>query len=503
MKLRVFLFLLLGIAAVSLARAEAPSTALTMRVDYYHTGKAGADEVFALDRVVVEPLPWAGNPKRPLDDTGLGEYFFEVIDRATQTPLYSRGFSTWFDAWESTPAARGQYRTFQESIRFPEPKKPVIVRVRRRDRANDFKELWSFAIDPADSIVARGTSPSPGKVIEIQKKGPSSRKLDLLFLGDGYTAKERDKFVADARRLTENLFEHEPFRAHRADFNVWALATAAQDPGVSRPSAAIDRDSPLGTTYDALGVATYLATFSDRQVRAMASNAPYDALVILVNSEVYGGSGIFNNAAVVAAQSPWAPFLLAHNLGQSLAALAVENFTWDWASPGGGFFSYSEPWQKNITLEDDAAAVKWHELVTPGLTGETPWKDDDYKSFGRGFRDRERAMRAEHRPESDLDALRREEKERSTELLADTKPEAAEENAEADEEESDEEPRSTAPAEPVAPAAPIVGVFEGANHDDDIYNRSQLDCVMFSRNDVDFCAVCRHELETVILLYAK
>ena len=502
MKLKVFLFLLLGAAVLSGgARAAAPATAHTMRVDYYHTGAAGVDEVFALDRVVVEPLPWPGNPKRPLDDTGLGEYFFEVVDRASQTPLYSRGFSTWFDAWESTPAARGQYRTFQESIRFPEPRKPVIVRVRRRNQANDFKELWSFAIDPADASVARGTPTSPGRVIEIQKKGPSSRKLDLLLLGDGYTAKERDKFAADARRLTENLFEHEPFRGRRDDFNVWALSPAAQDPGVARPSAAIDRDSPLGSTYDALGVATYLGTFSDRQVRTVASNAPYDALVILVNSDGYGGSGIFNNVAVVAAKSPWAPFLLAHHLGQSLAGLAVENFTWDWASPGGGFFSYSEPWQKNITLEDDAAAVKWKDSVTPGVTGKTSWKDSDYESFGRTFRDRERAMRAEHRPESELDALRREEKERSTELLAE--PKAAEENGESDEEESEEEPRSTVPAEPAAPVAPIVGVFEGANHDDDIYNRSQLDCVMFSRDDVDFCAVCRHELEAVIALYTK
>jgi hypothetical protein len=502
MKLRTSLYLLLGLVAASGgARAAAPSTAHTMRVDYYHTGKAGADEVFALDRVVVEPLPWPGNPKRPLDDTGLGEYFFEVVDRATQTPLYSRGFSTWFDAWESTPAARGQYRTFQESIRFPEPKKPVIVRLRRRDPANDFKELWSFAIDPADDSVARGTPPSPGTPIEIQKKGPSSRKLDLLFLGDGYTAEERDKFAADARRLTENLFEHEPFRAHRDDFNVWALSPAAQDSGVARPSAAIDRDSPLGSTYDALGVATYLATFSDRQVRTVASNAPYDALVILVNSDVYGGSGIFNDVAVVAANSPWAPFLLAHNLGQSLAALAVENFTWDWASPGGGFFSYGEPWQKNITLGDDAATIKWSDLLTPGVALDTPWKKDDYESLGRKFREREQALRAEHRPESDFDALRLEEKKASTEFLAGKEDEEGDDDESAGEEEASErEPRTP---KSIEPPTPVVGAYEGANHNGNFFNRPQLDCVMFSRDDVDFCAVCRRELEAVIALYTK
>ncbi|HEX9639418.1 MAG TPA: peptidase M64 N-terminal domain-containing protein, partial [Acidobacteriota bacterium] len=48
----------------------------TMRVDYYHTGSA-AEERFSLDRVVIEPLDWPGNPARPIDDTNLGKYLFE------------------------------------------------------------------------------------------------------------------------------------------------------------------------------------------------------------------------------------------------------------------------------------------------------------------------------------------------------------------------------------------------------------------------------------------
>ena len=52
---------------------------LTMRVDYYHTGNA-AQEHFSLDRVVVEPLPWPGDPAKTIDTTRRGKYFFEVID---------------------------------------------------------------------------------------------------------------------------------------------------------------------------------------------------------------------------------------------------------------------------------------------------------------------------------------------------------------------------------------------------------------------------------------
>ena len=59
----------------------------TMRVDYYHTGNA-KEERFSLDRVVLEPLPWPGNPARPLDSTNRGKYFFEVVDAMTGAALY-------------------------------------------------------------------------------------------------------------------------------------------------------------------------------------------------------------------------------------------------------------------------------------------------------------------------------------------------------------------------------------------------------------------------------
>jgi hypothetical protein len=83
-----------GFAFCLVAPLAAPASAAeplrTMRVDYYHTGTA-ASETFAIDRVVVEPAPWPGNPSRAIDDTNLGKYFLEVIDTATNRVVYSRG----------------------------------------------------------------------------------------------------------------------------------------------------------------------------------------------------------------------------------------------------------------------------------------------------------------------------------------------------------------------------------------------------------------------------
>jgi len=124
-----FLFISLNFLMAAAVASAAPRT---MRVDYDHTGNA-TEERFALDRVVLEPLEWPGNPARPLDDTNLGKYFFEVIDRKSNRILYSRGFSSVYGEWETTPEAAERYRTFSESLRFPSPAWPVQIVVKKRD----------------------------------------------------------------------------------------------------------------------------------------------------------------------------------------------------------------------------------------------------------------------------------------------------------------------------------------------------------------------------------
>jgi hypothetical protein len=129
--------------------AAAPNT---MRVDYYHTGNA-KEERFSLDRVVLEPLPWPGNPAKPIDDTNRGKYLFEVTDAASGRVLYSRGFSSIYGEWETTGEAEKIDRTFSESLRFPAPGAPVRIVVKKRDSRNVFRDAWTVSVDPADKFV--------------------------------------------------------------------------------------------------------------------------------------------------------------------------------------------------------------------------------------------------------------------------------------------------------------------------------------------------------------
>jgi len=354
------------------------ATPRTMRVDYYHTGDVSR-EMFSVDEVVLEPLPWPGNPDRLVDNMNLGKYLFEVRDRATDSLLYSRGFASIFGEWETTDEAKLMNRTFSESLRFPAPEKPVQIILKKRDPRNAFREIWRFSLDPKNMFVNSAKPLQNGSVIEIEKHGDPAKRLDLLILGDGYTARERSKFEKDARRLTNILFNTEPFKSRRTDFNVWAICPASAESGISRPSSGIHHQSAIGATYDAFGLERYILTFDNKAFRNIAAWAPYELVEILVNNNTYGGGGIFNLYSTVAADSLWAPYIFVHEFGHHLAGLADEYYTSDVAyNPPA---EKIEPWEPNATALLDPSMLKWKDLVSPGTPVPTPWDKEGFEKY--------------------------------------------------------------------------------------------------------------------------
>ena len=439
----------------------------TMRLDYFHTGNS-TQEMFSVDRIVVEPLPWPGDLTKLVDDTNLGAYFFEVHDQADGRLLYSRGFSSIFGEWVTTDEAKTVNRTFSESLRFPVPSAPVKIVLKKRDNGN-FREIWSTNIDPKDKFIDTSRPPPPGPRLTIQKTGDPATRVDLLVLGDGYTAAERPKFERDARRVTEILFSTSPFREQRQKFNVWGLCPAAEESGVSRPSGGVHHRSPLGTTYDTFDTERYVLTTDNRSLRDVASFAPYEFVEILVNGKTYGGGGIFNLYATVAADSEWSSYVFVHEFGHHFAGLADEYYSSQVAyAPATRRF---EPWEPNVTALLDPTNLKWKDLVTPGTPIPTLWRKQDFENYEREIQNQRRQIRAQNRPESEMDALFREERKKEDELLAADK------------------------------YAKNVGAFEGANYEAHGYYRPQENCIMFTRHD-SFCAVCRRAIERIIAMYA-
>ncbi|HEY0431537.1 MAG TPA: M64 family metallopeptidase, partial [Pyrinomonadaceae bacterium] len=346
----------LALLVLLLASATLAAAPQTMRLDYYHTGNS-KQEVFSIDRIVIEPLPWPGNLSKSIDDTNLGKYFFEVRDHQTGRVLYSRGFASIYGEWETTDEATRVMRTFGESLRFPAPDAPVDIVLKKRDKNNGWVEIWTTAVDPRDIFVDRAKMRAPGILIPIQKMGDPATKVDFLILGDGYTTRELGKFKADARRLTEVLFSTSPFKEHRRDFNVWALCPPAAESGISRPSTGIHRNSPLGATYDAFGSERYVLTFDNHALRNVAQFAPYEFIEIITNTRTYGGGGIFNLYSTVAADNAFANYVFVHEFGHHFAGLADEYYTSSvaYTTPA----ERVEPWEPNATALLEPGKLKW------------------------------------------------------------------------------------------------------------------------------------------------
>jgi hypothetical protein len=444
----------------------------TMRVDIFHTGGPVSGETVSLDRMVNDG-PWPGSRTQLVDDTNLGPYLFEVRDQKTNALLYSRGYASVYGEWETTAEAKSAHRTFHESLRFPWPRQPVTVHLRKRQPDTTFgPPIWTTDVDPQSRFVNRARlGRGDARVWTVFEHGPPSRKVDLLLISEGYTAAEMPKFHADVKRLVEALFREEPFRSRRGDFNVRALDLPSAESGVNRPNAGVFRRTPVSAEYNIFDSERYVLTLDNRALRDAASAAPYEFIEILVNDRTYGGGGIFNDQATTSVDSAFAEYVFVHEFGHHFAALADEYYTSDVAYETGG--DKVEPWEPNVTALADPKRLKWRDLVTPGTPLPTPWEKDAFEQHAREIQAERRAIRARNAPEEEMEALFRQQQAFESKLLAGMKHSGR------------------------------VGAFEGASYEPRGLYRPEADCIMFTRNEVGFCAVCRRAIERIIDVYAR
>ncbi len=441
-----------------------PDAPGTMRVDYFHGGNHDT-EMFSLDQVVIEPLPWTGNMAQPIDKTHRGKYLFEIVDPETGTIAWSRSFSSIYGEWETTAESRNINRSFHESVRFPEQTEIFELVMKKRGAGNRFEEVWRIALDPGDVLVHRESAMYANRVVAIHESGDPATKVDLLLMGDGYTAAEADDFVAKAKELTDILFATYPFSKRKDDFNVWAVAPPARESGVSRPSTGTFRDSPIGSTYDSFRSERYILTFDNKSMRRIASSAPYDFIEILTNTEVYGGGGIYGLFSTAAANSGYAAYLFVHEFGHHFAGLADEYYTSSVAYELPEVIE--EPYEPNVTALLDPDNLKWKHLATPNTPLPTSWPKAEFEEHSIAYQERRRKMRAANVPEAEMNELF-DDNQAFVEALFEKSGQKG-----------------------------LVGAFEGGNYMAEGIYRSQQNCIMFTRTR-DFCVVCSEAIEKVI-----
>ena len=453
--------LLCAIFLASLASAQTQPR--TWRLDFYQTGGPGI-EAYSFDRVVVEPLTWPDNPAANVETRLTGNYRFEIVD-ANKRIIFARGYDPAFFEWLTTAESKQIRRTFQDSLRFPALTTKSEVVLKKRTEEGTYNEVWRHTIDPADPFIDRST-PARQQLIEIQRSGDPRGKVDLLLLGDGYTAEQCATFRMQARRLATALFAVDPFKSRRSDFNVWGLCPSSAQSGVASPSRGIYRRSPVGAAYDAFATERYILTFENRAWRDIAAWAPYEYLIILTNGDTYGGGGLYNVYSTAAAGNDFAEYLFIHEFGHHFAGLADEYYTSPVAyEPPARIF---EPWPANATATTDPGKLKWRDQLTPGVPTPTPWPKQQFEAMQKEYQATRAKLRTDKRPESEMTQLFRREAELELKLFA------------------------------TAEHRGKVGLFQGANYDAQAFYRPEIDCIMFSRNPVPFCKVCQRALSQQI-----
>lgn len=345
----------------------------TLRLDYFHTGDKDNDS-YSVDELIAEPY-WGGSKTNLIDKFPYGKYRFEVYDKETHKLIYSRGYSTLFSEWQTTEEAKQTVKTFSETVTFPFPKKSVIVEFYNHDRKNNLLKKFEYDIDPENYFIKEERNEEYNK-FEVLNSGEPANKVDIVIIPEGYTKDEMNSFKEDCKRFAGYLFDCSPFKENKNKFNIWGIAAPSEESGTDIPAEHLWKKTLVNTTFYTFDLERYLMTSDNKTLRNIASNAPYDQIYILVNSDKYGGGSIYNLYSVCTGKNQHSDFTFTHEFGHGFSSLADEYFTSDVAYEN--FYALDvEPLDPNLTTLVDFDS-KWKDLVEEGTPIPTP-ATDEYK----------------------------------------------------------------------------------------------------------------------------
>ena len=366
----------------------------TLRLDYVFAGN-NRDQQIYFEKASVTPR-WAGRKARLAEVPLKGNGQLTVTDHVTGQTLYVHTFSTLFQEWQATEEATKVNRAFETSYNIPQPKQPVDITVTLTDFHGKVVASMTHTVDPADILIRRmgpngvpfhyvwigQTLPVEDKVADVQGRrnftpteGPLHGEpditscIDLAIVAEGYIHAQMGKFYNDCQRAVDALFAREPFKSLKNRFNVVAVAAESLEGGPSVPHLGRWRSTAVSTNYDTFYSDRYLTTRDVHHLYDLLSCVPFEHIIVLVNSDTYGGGGIYNQLMVSTSDHPTFAQVLVHEFGHSYAGLGDEYFYDD--AYESIYPADTEPWEPNLTTLVDFQS-KWADMLPKNTTVPTP-----------------------------------------------------------------------------------------------------------------------------------
>ncbi len=344
-----------------------------LKVDLSHSGTKDKEYYFV--EQFHRYTPWAGSKKKLIDKTGFGDNYFEVLDSATHTLIYSKGYNNLFNEWQETEEGKTGSRSFEEVIQFPFPKQTVEVKLYRK-KSGDKTLINTFFINPKSHRITKGTEYS-FKTERLYGNKPYNQAVDIALIAEGYTKDEMEKFRKDSKRMADFLFSTPPFTDLKDRFNIWLIYSVSEESGTDIFGDDVWKRTVVNSHFYTFGSERYLTSQSLKKIYDIAALVPNDQVYVLVNSPKYGGGAIYNYYNLTSVDHPLSPWVFVHEFGHGFVGLADEYY--DGSTAYNNMYNTGkEPWQVNIS-NLSKPETKWQKLVRKGTPIPTP-QTDKYKN---------------------------------------------------------------------------------------------------------------------------
>lgn len=338
----------------------------TLRIDYIFSGNSSSQAI-SLDQLNQSPR-WYGKRNNLSEVPVEGNGAIIVREHSKENIIYKNSFSTLFQEWQTTDEAKTTIKAFENVFLVPMPKDTVDITVELRNNRREVVASMTHVVNPKDILIRHiGEHKTPYET--MLQAADTTRCINIAFVAEGYTLEEMPIYIEDVKKSIDALFSHEPFKSRKEVFNIIAVEPASEESGTSVPRKGIWKRTALGSHFDTFYTERYLTTLHLKRLHDVLAGLPYEHIIVLVNTEVYGGGGILNSYNLSAAHHAKTLPVVVHEFGHSFAGLADE-YAYD-NEPIPMYPADIEPWEPNITTLKDFHG-KWEQMISKKTPVPTP-----------------------------------------------------------------------------------------------------------------------------------
>lgn len=375
---KTFLSLFLGLAVCSSGYCQSFEEFFadkTLRADYLFTGNKKNQSVVLDELKSMEG--WAGRrsnlDKLPLSGNGQ----LTMVDKATGVVIYRTSFSSLFQEWLGENEAETLSKGYENTFLMPFPKKETLVTVELFNARHEVSASFTHTVRPDDILIKKIGQNNVTEYKYLLKSGSPENCIDVVIMAEGYSRGDIQTFYRDAQKACDAIFSHSPFKENKNHFNVVAVASESTDSGVSIPRENVWKSTAVSSHFDTFYSDRYLTSSNVNDIHDLLAGIPYEHIIILANTDTYGGGGIYNSFTLTTAHHSKFEPVVVHEFGHSFGGLADEYAYTDAPSP---LYPYDvEPWEQNITTLVDFKS-KWSDMLPNGFASPTKITKENHSS---------------------------------------------------------------------------------------------------------------------------